>query len=100
MSLSFETFAASFDDGAPPAEASAPLVALWWVQRGEWDRAHAIVQDGTDKASAWVHAHLHRIEGDLGNATYWYRHAGRPVAQGPLEAERTAIATNLLASSR
>jgi hypothetical protein len=83
--------------GAPPAGLSPALEALWWTDRGEWDRAHAIVQDDQGRDAAWVHAHLHRIEGDLGNAAYWYRRAGRPEAQGPFEAERDAIAAGLAA---
>ena len=66
-----------------PATAAA---ALWWAAKGEWDQAHKIVQDESDANSAWVHAYLHRVEGDLGNAGYWYRQAGQPVAR-ILEAE-------------
>lgn len=80
----------------PPADLPAALVALWWAHRGEWDRAHAIVQDAPGSEAAWVHAHLHRYEGDLGNAAYWYRRAGRQVASGDLDAEREAITAALL----
>ena len=55
----------------------APLAALWWAAKGEWDKAHEIVQDEDDADAAWVHAYLHRVEGDLGNAGYWYRRAGK-----------------------
>ena len=55
------------------------LAALWWAAKGDWDRAHKIVQDESDANSAWVHAYLHRVEGDLGNAGYWYRQAGQPI---------------------
>ena len=79
---------------AEPPE-PAPQAALWWAARGDWDLAHAVAQadDGAD--AAWVHAYLHRVEGDLDNAAYWYRRAGRPVATGPLEPEWAAIAAAL-----
>jgi hypothetical protein len=62
---------------------------------GDWDQAHKIVQDEGDANSAWVHAYLHRVEGDLGNASYWYRQAGRPVANDSLDAEWERIAAAL-----
>lgn len=65
--------------------------ALDLLDAGDWDGAHRIVQDDPSPEAAWIHAHLHRIEGDLGNARYWYRRAGRPEATGSLEDERTAI---------
>src|SRR5215207_360971 len=55
----------------PPSTSARALQALWWAARGSWDRAHSLVQhDGTEDA-AWVHARLHRVEGDLENASYW-----------------------------
>ena len=83
-------------EGPPPA-LSPPLLALWWDARGDWAAAHAAAQDGEDAESAWVHAYLHRKEGDLSNAGYWYRRAGRVMPAGTLEAEWQAIATALLA---
>ena len=62
---------------------------------GDWDGAHALVQDDSSPEAAWVHAHLHRVEGDLSNAAYWYRRAGRPVATGALDEERAEIAAAL-----
>jgi hypothetical protein len=83
----------------PPSNSARALQALWWAARGSWDRAHSLVQhDGTEDA-AWVHAHLHRVEGDLENASYWYRKAGRPSSGDALEAERTSIAAELLQRS-
>ncbi len=67
------------------------MAALDRVQLGDWDGAHQAVQDDPSPEAAWVHAHLHRIEGDLENAGYWYRRAGRPQATGDLEAERRDI---------
>jgi hypothetical protein len=91
-------FSASLAGDAPPVGLSPPLVALWHAARGEWDEAHAIAQrrEG-DPAHYWVHAHLHRVEGDLGNAGYWYRRAGKPMPEGDLAAERDAIVAALLA---
>lgn len=82
--------------GAAPPQ--APLAALWHAHRGDWDKAHALVQDEAGPDAAWVHAHLHRVEGDAGNAGYWYRRAGRPAASGDLDAERAAIAEALSAA--
>jgi hypothetical protein len=58
---------------------------------GDWDGAHTLVQDDPSPEAAWVHAHLHRIEGDLSNAGYWYRRAGKPQASNSFEDERRAI---------
>ena len=86
---------ASLSETAPAAKLSPPLAALWWAAKGNWDQAHKIVQDESDKESAWVHAYLHRVEGDLGNAGYWYLQAGQPVAKDSLEAEWQRIAAAL-----
>ena len=83
--------------GAAPAQALAPpLAALWWAAKGDWDAAHRIVQDEKTPDAAWVHAYLHRVEGDLSNAGYWYRQAGQPVAKDSLEVEWERIASALL----
>ncbi len=79
----------------PDAGLSPPLAALWWAAKGDWDAAHKIVQDESDASSAWVHAYLHRVEGDLANADYWYRKAGRLVAKDSLEAEWRQIVDEL-----
>ena len=85
-------FTASLGDAEPPEELTPPLRALWHAARGEWDTAHGIAQQAEgDPAHDWVHAHLHRVEGDLGNAGYWYRRAGKKVGNGDLAAEREAI---------
>jgi len=70
-------------------------VALNELAEGNWDAAHGIVQDDPSREAAWIHAHLHRVEGDLGNAAYWYRRAGRPVATESLEDERATITREL-----
>jgi len=80
----------------PPSGLPSALVSLWWAAKDDWDKAHKIVMDEGGKDCAWVHAHLHRVEGDLDNARYWYRQALRPAADGPLSAEWDAIAQTLL----
>ena len=90
-------FKSSLSGKAPAPDMSPPLAALWWAARGEWSKAHAIVQDEEGVDAAWVHAYLHRVEGDPGNAGYWYRRAGQPVATDPFEAEWDRI---VLALSR
>jgi hypothetical protein len=88
-------FLKSLKEPDPPAGLVGPLLALWHAEKGEWDAAHRIVMNDDSREAAWVHACLHRQEGDLGNAGYWYRRAGQPVAEGPIEAERRAIAEAL-----
>jgi phage major head subunit gpT-like protein len=80
---------------APPALGAA-LVALWYDGKGSWDKAHEVAQDIDDATGAWIHAYLHRKEGDEGNAAYWYRRAGKPVERGPLDGEWASIVTALL----
>ena len=93
--MTFDEFKASLRHDAAPAVA-APLRALWHDARGDWTRAHEIAQDIDDETGAWIHAYLHRKEGDLGNAAYWYRRARKPVATDSLDAEWQRIVTELL----
>ena len=72
----FQEFIQSLDKQEPP-KVSPMLTALWYDYQGEWDRAHNIVQDINEPMASWIHAYLHRKEGDLGNAGYWYSRAGR-----------------------
>lgn len=90
-------FEASLARVRPPGGVSDALGALWYERHGDWDRAHQIAQDIAGRDGAWVHAYLHRREGDLSNAAYWYRQAGRPVARGDLDDEWRAIVKALLA---
>lgn len=83
-----------------PPTLPAPLVALWWTARGDWERAHTTAQADHSADGAWVHAHLHRVEGDLDNARYWYGRAGRPPSTADLDAEWEEIAEALMAKSR
>ena len=98
--MTLEEFEASIATGREPAGLPLALRALWWARSGDWDRAHALAQqektpDGA-RDGAWVHAYLHRVEGDLANAGFWYRRADRAVHTGALEAEWREIAQEML----
>ena len=93
--MTLAEFNATLDKNAPPA-VLPPLVALWHDAKGDWARAHEVAQAIEDRTGAWVHAYLHRKEGDEGNAGYWYRRAGQPIESGPLDAEWACIVTALL----
>src|SRR6478609_7088251 len=93
-------FRASLSGAAPAPELDAPLAALWWAANDGWDQAHKIVQDESSAEAAWVHGYLHRVEGDLGNAGYWYRRAGQPAAKDSLEAEWERIVSALLGGGK
>ena len=92
--VTFEEFESSLTADEPP-DVAAALAALWHDGRGDWETAHKVAQDVADAAGAWVHAYLHRKEGDLANARYWYQRAGKPVASGSLEDEWRRIAADL-----
>ena len=89
-------FERSLAKPAPPARCSHALQAMWWAAKDDWNAAHEIVMKHDDADCAWVHAHLHRVEGDVSNARYWYGQAGKPVPSGALDAERDAIIAALL----
>jgi hypothetical protein len=95
--MTFAEFKQSQSQTRPPAGLSAALSALWWAGKDDWDKAHKIVMDEGGKDCAWVHAYLHRVEGDLENALYWYRQAGKPATSGALQAEWAMMASDLLA---
>jgi hypothetical protein len=94
--MTFDEFRSTLQDNAPPHGLSPALCALWQDARGNWAEAHAIVQEIDDNTGAWIHAYLHRKEGDDGNAGYWYRRAGKPAAQDALDAEWARIVSALL----
>ena len=95
--MTFDDFKASLTGVTPPAGLPPLLLALWHDAKGDWDAAHGVAQDVEDEDGAWVHAYLHRKEGDAANAGYWYRRAGRPHARGTLNEEWDDIASALLA---
>ena len=94
--MTLADFKRSLSKTKPPADLAPALAALWWAGKDKWDKAHEIVMDEGGRECAWVHAYLHRKEGDPSNAAYWYRRAGQPVAAGSLSGERQSIADTLI----
>lgn len=97
--MDLESYKASLSLAEPPGALSGALAALWHDARGDWHAAHARVQAEDGRDAAWVHAYLHRKEGDASNAAYWYRRAGHAVCETNLDTEWAAIAATLLASA-
>jgi hypothetical protein len=97
--MTLAEFKRSLSKSTAPPDLVPALAALWWEGKGDWDRAHALVMDESGLDCAWVHAYLHRVEGDLGNARYWYGQAGRATPMGQLRAEWDSIAAVLLAAA-
>lgn len=81
---------------SPEGDWSPALQAIWYAENGDWKRAHELCQQGDSKDGAWVHANLHRQEGDLSNAGYWYNRAEKPESEQSIEAERREILSTLL----
>lgn len=94
--MNLAEFKASLLGATPAPGLAAPLAALWWAAKGNWDQAHKIAQDDASVDGSWVHAYLHRVEGDPGNAGYWYHQANKPVATDSVETEWERIAGELL----
>lgn len=94
--MDMTSFRASLAQKTPPGELPPLLRALWHSAKDQWEEAHRIAQDDDGADGAWVHAHLHRVEGDEANAGYWYRRAGRPHCESRLEDEWAEIAGALL----
>lgn len=94
--MTLKEFRQSFAREDPPAGLALALTGLWWDAKGDWKHAHESAQQDSSPAGAWVHAYLHRKEGDLSNAAYWYSRAGKPPARTSLEQEWTEIAERLL----
>ena len=91
-------FRASLIHEDPPPSLSAPLTALWWDAKGNWSRAHSLVDSLESPEAMAVHAYLHRKEGVAWNADYWYRRAGRTYHRTELKDEWTALFEGLLPS--
>jgi hypothetical protein len=94
--IDLSEFRASLSCDVPPAGISGALEALWWDAKGEWDRAHSSAQSDPGQLGNAVHAYLHRKEGNLANARYWYARAGRPPATAALEVERDALVREIV----
>ena len=96
--MNMQEFRESLSHTDPPKGLGLALAGLWWDAKGNWTRAHQSAQQDEGPAGAWVHAYLHRKEGDSSNAAYWYRRAGKSPAQSSLEDEWSAITGCLLRS--
>jgi|SRR6185312_2616051 len=94
--MTLQEFRDSLANSEPPKAWTSSLAGLWWDAKGDWTNAHESAQQDESPAGAWVHAYLHRKEGDTSNATYWYSRAGKPPAHGSLEEEWNAITAALL----
>ncbi len=94
--MTLNEFKSTMRDEQPPETITPLLLALWHDGRGDWEKAHELAQEVDDEAGAWVHAYLHRKEGDLWNADYWYRRAGRSRPGYDLDQEWEVIVENLL----
>jgi len=94
--MTLARFVASLTKETPPAGISKLLEALWWDGKGDWEQAHDIAQDVQGKNGSWVHAYLHRKEGDNSNAAYWYSQAGKVMPAGALQEEWEYIVAALL----
>ena len=94
--MDFNEFKESLKLASPPEGLTAALEGLWWDAKGDWHKAHESAQKDEGSDAAWVHAYLHRKEGDLSNAKYWYRRADRPAAYGDLEKEWAGVVRTLL----
>lgn len=94
--MDFELFKKSLDRAEPPADISAHLRSLWYDAKGDWEQSHEIIQHIGDAHASWIHAYLHRKEGDNGNADYWYHRAGRKRPSITFEQEWRDIAATLL----
>ena len=91
----FESAILAGGDEMPPG-LPAPLEALWRARTGQWEAAHEMAQSMNSRDGDWIHAYLHRVEGDLPNASYWYRRAGQPVAEVSLDSEWRALVSEFL----
>ena len=94
--MNLTLFKESISANEPPARLSTYLHALWYDAKGDWKKAHELIQDLPDKKAAWIHAYLHRKEGDVWNADYWYRNAGRQRPALSLNEEWAQLATAFL----
>ena len=101
--MTLKEFKSSFNQNFPPENINDLLAALWFDAKGilpdgkaGWDKAHKITQDINGKDAAWVHAYLHRKEGDSGNASYWYSRAGKSFSKKTLDEEWEEIVKALI----
>ena len=89
--MTIDEFKNSLSKEIPPEDITVQLKALWWDAKGEWQKAHDLIDHLSDPISAHIHAYLHRVEGDLWNARYWYNRAKQPEYKGDLPSERAYL---------
>lgn len=94
--MTIASFTDSMSGNEPAENISVYLKALWYDAKGDWDKAHKLIQDVEDKNASWIHAYLHRKEGDISNADYWYRRAGKIRPTVSLEKEWKEIVDALM----
>ena len=94
--MNLESFIESLMADDPPAGLSLYLLSLWYDAKGDWSKAHDVIQNEENKNGSWIHAYLHRKEGDIWNADYWYRRAGKTRPSHSLDDEWKEIASNIL----
>jgi len=94
--MTFKQFHNSLSQSSPPPGISKHLESLWYDARGDWEQSHNIIQDISDANASWIHAYLHRKEGDIWNADYWYNRAGKKRPDISLEVEWEAIVKEML----
>lgn len=98
--MTIDEFHESLAHDDPPKKLSPALLGLWWDAKGDWSKAHESAQQDEGPEGSWVHAYLHRKEGDISNAGYWYRRARKPAAEKSLAEEWDEITASLLVSNR
>jgi hypothetical protein len=94
--MTFEEFRSSLSQNQPPAQLNTALQALWYDGKGDWDQAHHLADSEHQTDCNWVHAYLHRKEGDKWNANYWYQRAGKTMPASSLKEEWEALVGALL----
>jgi hypothetical protein len=94
--MTYLEFRDSLSGETPPRSLSLALAGLWWDAKGNWTKAHESAQQDEGLEGSWVHAYLHRKEGDASNAGYWYGRAGKSPSRNSLEEEWKEIITSLL----
>ena len=94
--MTLEDFFHTLKYNLPSKDFTVELEALWWAKKGNWEKAHQLAQDANTPTGDWVHAYLHREEGDLGNASYWYSQANKPVSRKSLSDEWEEIVKNII----
>ena len=97
--MTLQEFRESLSQPAPPIPENLALAGLWWDAKGDWTRAHESAQQDEGPSGAWVHAYVHRKEGDASNAEYWYNRAGKKHSSASFEIEWDEIANALLKTS-